>query len=175
VIGQQTEHERGTSRVCAFAPNGYGLCDMTGNVWQWVADWYRADAFALVAQNREPVDPKGPGDSYDPDETGAPVEAPKRVIRGGSFLYSQSYCLSYRPSARRGSDPYTSMSHMGFRLVANPTYWVCLMWMNGALTLIVLISAGRDSWCFTTPVDVISNLPNPKIKAWSDPPAPVAK
>ena len=119
VLGQQTEHEHDTSRVCAFAPNGYGLCDMTGNVWQWVADWYRVDAFALVAHDREPVDPKGPDDSYDPDETGAPVDAPKRVIRGGSFLCSQSYCLSYRPSARRGSDPYTSMSHIGFRLVAD--------------------------------------------------------
>ena len=118
VIGQQTEHEHDTSRVCAFAPNGYGLCDMTGNVWQWVADWYRADAFALVAHDQESVDPKGPGDSYDPDEIGAPVDAPKRVTRGGSFLCSQSYCLSYRPSARRGSDPYTSMSHIGFRLVA---------------------------------------------------------
>jgi len=118
VISPKAGGAAGTSRVCTFPPNGYGLCDMTGNAWQWVADWYRADAFAQAAQGAEPIDPQGPNDSYDPDELGVPVDAPKRVIRGGSFLCNQSYCLSYRPSARRGSDPYTSMSHIGFRLVS---------------------------------------------------------
>jgi formylglycine-generating enzyme len=110
-----TEHER--SRVCTFPVNGYGLCDMTGNVWQWVADWYRSDAFAMTVQGSEPIDPRGPNNSYDPDVPDVPVDAPKRVIRGGSFLCSPNYCMSYRPSARAGSDPYTSMSHIGFRLV----------------------------------------------------------
>jgi formylglycine-generating enzyme required for sulfatase activity len=118
VIGPLTAVEHGTSPVCSFPPNRYGLCDITGNVWQWVADWYRADAFALEAQGPEPSDPKGPRDSYDPDELGSPVNAPKRVIRGGSFLCTREYCLNYRPSARRGADPYTGMSHIGFRLVA---------------------------------------------------------
>jgi formylglycine-generating enzyme required for sulfatase activity len=117
VINQDGTSVHDTSPVCAFPSNGYGLCDMSGNVWQWVADWYRADAFESAAQGPERmVDPQGPGDSYDPDEPGVPENAPKRVIRGGSFLCNQDYCTSYRTSARRGSDPYTSMSHIGFRL-----------------------------------------------------------
>jgi len=107
----------GTSPVGSFAPNGYGLLDTTGNAWQWVADWYRADYFALQAKSGQPIeDPRGPRDSFDPSVPGMPADAPKRVIRGGSFLCNESYCLSYRPSARRGSDPYTPMSHLGFRL-----------------------------------------------------------
>ncbi len=108
----------GTSPVGSFAPNGYGLKDMGGNAWQWVADWYRADYFALQARaGHDPIEnPQGPRDSFDPSAYGMPADAPKRVIRGGSFLCNESYCLSYRPSARRGSDPYTPMSHLGFRL-----------------------------------------------------------
>ena len=106
----------GTSRVCAFPENGYGLCDMSGNAWQWVADWYRADYFATEAVRTEIVDPTGPPDSFDPDDPAAPPDAPKRVIRGGSFLCNPDYCLSYRPSARRGNDPNNPMSHVGFRL-----------------------------------------------------------
>lgn len=122
VILPATAAEHGTSPVCTFPTNGYGLCDITGNVWQWVADWYRADAFQLAAQVPESIDPAGPSDSYDPDEPGVPSSAPKRVIRGGSFLCSREYCASYRPSARRGADPYTSMSHIGFRLVSDTRF-----------------------------------------------------
>jgi formylglycine-generating enzyme required for sulfatase activity len=112
----------GTSAVGTFPQNGYGLFDMTGNAWQWAADWYRSDYFAIQAKeygNSVIDNPQGPSSSYDPDDYGVPANAPKRVIRGGSFLCNEDYCQSYRPSARRGADPYSPMSHLGFRLVSD--------------------------------------------------------
>ena len=61
--------------------------------------------------------------SYDPEDRSVPANAPKRVIRGGSFLCNVDYCLSYRPSARRGCDPLNPMSHLGFRLVMSQEDW----------------------------------------------------
>jgi sulfatase modifying factor 1 len=116
----------GTSPAGTFPPNAYGLVDMTGNAWQWVSDWYRADQFAREARikaGKVTENPLGPTDSFDPSEPGVPVNAPKRVTRGGSFLCNEDYCMSYRPSARRGTDPYTSMSHLGFRLVMDDQLW----------------------------------------------------
>ena len=120
VINPKAAGVVGTVAVGSFPQNGYGLFDMTGNAWQWVADWYRADAFRLEAQassKRVQVNPKGPDSSWDPDDTTAPANAPRRVTRGGSFLCNVDYCVSYRPSARRGTDPFNPMSHIGFRLV----------------------------------------------------------
>jgi formylglycine-generating enzyme required for sulfatase activity len=109
-----------TSAVGTFPQNGYGLFDMTGNAWQWVFDWYRSDFFTQQAKQfgkQLIMSPQGPGQSFDPADPGVPPNAPKRVIRGGSFLCNEDYCQSYRPSARRGSDPFSPMSHLGFRLV----------------------------------------------------------
>jgi formylglycine-generating enzyme required for sulfatase activity len=125
-VTNQVAHEKvlvGTSPVGRFAPNGYGLYDMAGNVWQWVADWYRADAFRVEAGRGQLVkNPAGPSDSYDPDN-GPTAYAPERVTRGGSFLCSESYCMSYRVSARRGTDPMNGMSHLGFRLAMDESEW----------------------------------------------------
>jgi formylglycine-generating enzyme len=113
----------GTSPVGSFPPNGYGLYDMAGNVWQWCSDWYRVDAFTQIATqlaNKNVCrDSGGPLESWDP----ADPNAPKRVVKGGSFLCNPSYCESYRPSARRGTPPDTGSSHTGFRcaMSANPS------------------------------------------------------
>jgi formylglycine-generating enzyme required for sulfatase activity len=103
----------GTSPVKSFPPNGYGLYDMAGNVWQWCSDWYRVDAFTELASKNVCRDPAGPSESWDP----ADPYTPKRVVKGGSFLCNPSYCESYRPSARRGTPPDTGSSHTGFRCV----------------------------------------------------------
>jgi formylglycine-generating enzyme required for sulfatase activity len=123
VVSAKAGGATGTSPVGTFPANGYGLKDMTGNAWQWVADWYDASYFKEEAKQARVIDPKGPAASYDPDDRGVPAYAPKRVTRGGSFLCNVEYCLSYRPSARRGTDPFNPMSHIGFRLVMTPEQW----------------------------------------------------
>jgi formylglycine-generating enzyme required for sulfatase activity len=100
---------QGTAPVGSFPANSFGLFDMAGNVWEWCADWYRPDYY----KESPALNPKGPETGYDPDEP----QIPKRVIRGGSYLCSDSYCSGYRPSARMRAAPDTGMSHTGFRCV----------------------------------------------------------
>jgi formylglycine-generating enzyme required for sulfatase activity len=89
---------------------------MAGNVWQWTADRYRADLFAERAGRGVCDNPQGPATTYHP---GDPY-AERRVTKGGSFLCHETYCASYRPSARRGTPPDTGSSHVGFRLARSP-------------------------------------------------------
>ncbi len=109
-----------TAPVRSFPPNGYGLYDMAGNVWEWCSDLYRVDEYARRVRAAGPggviVDPKGPDQALDPRNPDAPVS---RVHRGGSFLCNDSYCSSYRAAARMGCTPDTGLSHVGFRCVAD--------------------------------------------------------
>ena len=107
----------GVAPVAKFPPNGYGLFDVAGNVWEWVSDWYRPDYYAtLAAAAPVAVNPAGPADSFDPGEPGAA----KRVQRGGSFLCTEQYCSRYLVGTRGKSEVSTSSNHVGFRTVKVP-------------------------------------------------------
>jgi formylglycine-generating enzyme required for sulfatase activity len=104
----------GTAPVGSFPANGYGLADMAGNVWQWCADWYRADYYEQITASGAVVrNPQGPVDSFDPGEPGVA----KRVQKGGSFLCTEQYCTRYMPGARGKGEPSTGTNHVGFRCV----------------------------------------------------------
>jgi formylglycine-generating enzyme len=101
----------GLSPVASFGPNGYGLYDMAGNVWEWCSDWYHAGYYQAVSTGAN--NPQGPSQSFDPDEP----TVPKKVVRGGSYLCNDSYCSGYRVAARMKSSRDTGLSHTGFRCV----------------------------------------------------------
>ena len=104
----------GTSPVGSFPPNGYGLYDMIGNVWEWTSDWYRAHSEAVDgccagiaerdADRERSIDPRMPT-----------VRIPRKMMKGGSHLCAPNYCRRYRPAARMAQPIDTSTCHLGFR------------------------------------------------------------
>ena len=110
-----------TAPVGSFPPNGYGLHEMTGNVWEWTTDWYQEHARIKKAcctlENPRGGDPE---QSHDP-RTPA-VRIPRKVMKGGSYLCAPNYCRRYRPAARMPQAVDTSTCHLGFRCISRAGY-----------------------------------------------------
>lgn len=99
----------GVAPVKSFPPNAYGLYDMDGNVWEWCSDFYRPDYYLHSPVNN----PKGPSDSYDPDEP----NTIKHAQRGGSFICSDEYCIRYKAGSRGKGEESSGSNNLGFRCV----------------------------------------------------------
>jgi formylglycine-generating enzyme len=113
-----TDGFEGTSPVGTFPPNGYGLHDMIGNVWEWTTDWYHpSHPEEAVKACCVPVNPRGPRaeESYDPCQPA--IKIPRKVLKGGSHLCAPNYCRRYRPAARFPEPVDTSTCHVGFRCI----------------------------------------------------------
>lgn len=107
-----------TAPVGKFPPNGYGLFDMAGNVWEWTSDWFIRDRGHVASQCCAGDSVRGAREqSYDPCQPGTRI--PRKVLKGGSFLCAPNYCLRFRPAARSPQAIDTGMSHVGFRCVAD--------------------------------------------------------
>ncbi len=113
----------GTAPVGSYPPNGYGLYDMGGNVWQWTSDYFtihqpgEATHHCCAPHNPRVVTPER--DTFAVGEPGANI--PRRVLKGGSHLCAPNYCLRYRPAARQAEMVDTSTTHIGFRCVVRPS------------------------------------------------------
>jgi formylglycine-generating enzyme required for sulfatase activity len=109
-----------TSPVGSFPPNGYGVYDVIGNVWEWTTDWYQPrHPHDQMKACCIPSNPRGPAadDSYDPDQN---LHIRRKVLKGGSHLCAPNYCRRYRPAARYPQPVDTSTSHVGFRCIVRP-------------------------------------------------------
>ena len=112
----------GTSPVGMFPPNGYGLFDMIGNVWEWTDDWF-APRHEQPAKHSccVPRNPRGGSRDASIDLRQPQIRIPRKVLKGGSHLCSANYCHRYRPAARYPEPVDTSTSHVGFRCIIRPS------------------------------------------------------
>ena len=117
--GEFPLHPAAPKAVGSYRANAYGLYDMSGNVWQWTLDWFRADSYSLDDARGVVLNPTGPSEPLDPRVSGPPA----RVLRGGSFLCSDSYCRGYRVSARTPGAPDSGASHIGIRTIMTVEQW----------------------------------------------------
>jgi len=107
-----------TSPVTAFPPNGYGVYDMIGNVWEWTSDWFSPKHEADVPKACcIPENPRGGPEEASYDTCLPKIRIPRKVLKGGSHLCAPNYCRRYRPAARHAEPIDTSTSHVGFRCV----------------------------------------------------------
>lgn len=111
-LNKQTDGYTRSAPVKQYQPNGYGLYDMAGNVWEWCSDWYDFNYYQTL-KAAIAVNPQGPSQSVDPQDP----YTPKRTLRGGSFLCNDAYCSGYRVARRMKTSPDTGMEHTGFRCV----------------------------------------------------------
>jgi formylglycine-generating enzyme required for sulfatase activity len=118
IVNERLDGFEWTAPVGSFPPNGYGLYDMAGNVWEWTTDWFQGhdrieDACCTIAN------PRGADRemSFDPRELEIGIRIPRRVMKGGSHLCAPNYCRRYRPAARMPQTVDTSTSHLGFRCI----------------------------------------------------------
>ena len=109
----------GTAPVKSFPPNGYGLYEMAGNVWEWTTDWYQEHS-RIVHSCCGSSNPRGAEKENSYDLNTPNIKIPRKVMKGGSHLCAPNYCRRYRPAARMPQPIDTSTCHLGFRCIVRP-------------------------------------------------------